>query len=565
MADLIRQFARLIRICVSTPTGRIGLAIFVAVVGLKLGAVYATVRLVQWTGEFYSAVQSVNGPEILRQIGIFAAIVGLNSARHVISEYMRKHLEFRWRRVLTAHALDAWTQEKAYWHLAHRQGSAIDNPDQRIADDCRLFVAGLLGELLDVIQAVVGLFSYVAVLWALSDFALSLAPLGLAVEIPHYMVWAAFLYAAISSVATHMLGRRLKPVLAEQQHREASFRFALARWRGHFDSVALSNGEAAERRRFDARFEDVARNWRHLVNREMILQSFTYPFQHSVLRIPLFVAMPGYLAGHVDFGGLMQIGMAFSNVVTTLSWFIFSYRDLAELAATATRLDTFLQAAGDHHDRPRPIRLSDAADRLELADLDVRSPTGALLLRVPALSFRHGEHAWIRGRSGLGKTTLLKAISGFWPYGDGRVARPADSVMVLPQRSYLPSGSLIEAAAYPSPPGRFGQGAIVRALGLVGIDELAGAEARQVDALSGGETQRLAMARLLLHRPRFAILDEATSALDAAAERKLLQRLRQELPDTTFIMIAHREPPGFAPLRQIDLDQRAAPAMSLSA
>ncbi|WP_062228829.1 ABC transporter ATP-binding protein/permease [Aureimonas frigidaquae] len=563
MHDLFRQFERLVRICVSTPAGRIGIAIFLAVVCLKLGAVYATVRLVQWTGAFYSAVQSVDGPQILRQIGVFAVIVGLNSARHIVSEYMRKHLELRWRRVLTDHALDAWTRDKAYWHLANGQGSAIDNPDQRIADDCRFFVAGLLGEVLDLIQGVVGLFSYVALLWALSDFALSLAPLGLNLDIPRYMVWAAFLYAAMSSVLTHALGRRLKPVLAEQQHREASFRFALARWRGHFDAVALSDGEAADRRRFAARFEDVAQNWRHLVRREMILQSFTYPFQHSVLRIPLFVAMPGYLAGAVDFGGLMQLAMAFSNVVTTLSWFIFSYRDLAELAATATRLDSFLQAAKGFHDTPKPIALADAADRLELIDLSLRSPSGTALLTVPALTLRHGDHAWIRGRSGLGKTTLLKAISGFWPHGDGRVMRPAGCIMVLPQRPYMPSGSLIEAAAYPSPPDRFGQGAIMRALGLVGMDE--GADLKPVDCLSGGETQRLAMARLLLHKPAFAILDEATSALDAAAEGKLLQRLRQELPDTTFIMIAHREPPGFGGLRRIDLDQRAVPAMPLTA
>ncbi|KAA0968137.1 ABC transporter ATP-binding protein/permease [Aureimonas fodinaquatilis] len=555
MARLARQFMRLIRICISTPAGRIGLVIFGVVLCLKLGSIYASLRLIQWTGEFYSAVQAVNGPEILHQIGIFAVIVGLNSVRHLISEYMRKHLEFRWRRVLTDHALDVWTRNKAYWHLANSPDYAIDNPDQRIAEDCRLFVSGLLGELLDLIQSIVGLFSYVALLWALSNFALSLAPVGLAIEIPHYMVWAAFLYAAISSIATHLLGRRLKPVLAEQQHREANFRFALARWRGHFDSIALSDGEAAERRQFDARFEDVAVNWRRLVNRETILQSFTYPFQHSVLRIPLFVAMPGYLAGSLDFGGLMQIGMAFSNVVTTLSWFIFSYRDLAELAATGARLDNFLQAATAFHTKPGTVQTSHAEDRVELTDLQLRSPTDVPLLSLPALTLRHGEDTWIRGESGIGKTTLLKAISGFWPYVDGQLARPADSIMFLPQRPYVPSGSLMEAAVYPGRPEDFGPGAVIRALGIVGLEHGVGNRPLQVETLSGGETQRLALARLLLHRPRFAILDEATSALDATGEHKLLCRLRQELPDTTFIMIAHRQPPGFSELRSIDLMQ----------
>lgn len=218
------------RLCVHAPGSKISLLLFAVVIALNLGSVYATLRIVQWTGEFYSAVEKVDGREALRQIGIFVLIVGLNSVRHLIGGYLRKVLEIRWRRNLTDAAIDCWTRGKAYWHLAHSQ-QAIDNPDQRIAEDCRLFVRGLLGEALDLIQRVVGLFSYLTLLWGLSDFPLSFSIGGLSVNIPHYMVWAAFLYVALSSGITHLLGRPLKGLFVEQQRREASFRYAMARWR----------------------------------------------------------------------------------------------------------------------------------------------------------------------------------------------------------------------------------------------------------------------------------------------------------------------------------------------
>lgn len=558
MLNVFRQIRRLMALCLTAPGNKASLLLFAVVVALNLGSVYATLRLVQWTGEFYSAVEKVNAAEALRQIGIFGIIVGLNSARHLLGEYLRKTLEIRWRRSLTDAAIDAWTRGKAYWHLAHGE-NAIDNPDQRIAEDCRLFVSGLLGEAIDLIQRVVGLFSYIALLWTLAAFPLSISLFGLSVNIPHYMVWAAFLYVALSSGITHLLGRPLKSLFAEQQRREASFRYAMARWRTAFDEVALTNGEDAEKRLFRNRFDLVASNWRRLIGRELILGAFTYPFQHSVLRIPLFVALPGYFAGHVAFGGLMQLATAFSSVVTTLSWFIFSYRDLADLVATSARLDTFIQKAKAAAESPSPFTQAAARSDARLRNVQVKAPDGRNLIAIDDLTIRPGETIWLRGDSGLGKTTLTKALAGFWPHGEGEIARAAGNWMFLPQKPWLSSGTVMEAAAYPLTIDIFGTQAVQQALCDVGLGTKTDAS---TEGLSGGEIQRVAFARLLLHRPQWAVLDEATSALDLASERYLLSLLRQRMPDTAFLVIAHRDPAAIAPQRTIDL---GAPAVAIAA
>ncbi|MGE6782364.1 ABC transporter ATP-binding protein/permease [Ensifer adhaerens] len=563
MLELARQFQRLFALCIRAPGGKVNLALFGLLVILTLGGVYASVLLVTWTGAFYTAIVKVDGSEAARQIAIFAGIIAANSLRHLLAEYLRKVLEIRWRRILTDAAIDLWTTNKTYWHLAQAKTDRIDNPDQRIAEDCRLFVSEALGMSLDLLSRLVGLVSFMAILWSLSDFPLSLGFVGIDLEIPRYMVWAAFLYVIISSGVTHLLGRPLKQLFHEQQRREADFRYALARWRTNFDEVALSNGEGSERRLFRRRFDALAANWKMLVRRDLVLGSFTYPFTHSVLRIPLFVALPGYLAGHVAFGGLMQLSTAFSQAVMTLSWFIFSYRDLANLVATTSRLDTFMRTAAQSACGTQDTLLTGQSEVLQLASLRLSKPDGGDLLDIPAMTIMAGETVWLRGPSGIGKTTLMKAVAGLWPHGSGEVRRPRDGWMFLPQRPYQPLGSLMEAAAYPSSVDRLGSQRILAALRDVGLAdrlECAGAE-EVVQSLSSGELQRLAIARLIANAPRWAILDEATGALDAAAEAELLGLVRTRLPHATLILIAHRPPQNVGEIRTVDL----VPARPLAA
>lgn len=571
MTRILSQFWRLLQLCLAGPGGKRGIVLFFVVVALDLGGVYATVRIVEWTGAFYGALEKLNTSEAIWQVAVFFIIVGLNSARHLTGQFVRKHLEMRWRRTLTNAALDIWLTNRAHWHLANSaelplgpNGEPVDNPDQRIAEDCRLFLTGLLGEVLDLIGRIVGLFSYLILLWSLADFPLSLAPIGIPVEIPHYMIWAAFIYVALSSLLTHVLGHPLKDLVVEQQRREANFRFALSRFRSSSEEVALAGGEPAERTIFNTRFEDIARNWRSLVGRELILGCFTYPFNHSVLRIPLFVALPGYLAGHVAFGGLMQLGTAFSSVVTSLAWFIFSYRDLAEIVAASSRLDNFLQAAKAAGQRGRAITTRQSKDgTLTLEEFALVKPDGKLMLSLAHLRVDRGEVILLRGASGLGKTTLLKALAGIWPHGSGTINLPTASMLFLPQRAYFPIGDIRSAMCYPRSPNEFAPSELDRIVDVMGLRHLQDAafghaETTKGQDLSGGEQQRLALARLLVLRPKWALLDEATSALDVASEAELFTTLRRELPDTTFVVVSHRPPQGLGTLRIVDLDQGAS-------
>lgn len=564
MFKILARFRRLLLPCIKAPGGTLSLALFALAVALNLGAVYASIRLTRWTGEFYSAVEKVDATQVYHQIGIFALIVGLNSARGLAHEYIRKVIEIRWRRSLTDHAINLWTANKAYWFLANGNEQRIDNPDQRIAEDCRLFTKGLLGEALDLIGEVVGLFSYVVLLWSLANFPLSLGSIGIDYEIPRYMVWSAFVYVAICSVITHVLGYPLKSLLTEQQKREASFRFAMARWRGSFDEVALAGGEEVEKDGFKRRFDAVANNWRHLIRRELILGLFTYPFRHSVLRIPLFVALPGYLAGHVAFGGLMQLSMAFSNVVTTLSWFIFSYRNLADLVATAARLDNFLlaaQVAGQQKAASGMMQPSDGTPSPHVENLTLYTPDSRELASLGTIALAPAGAIWLQGRSGIGKTTLVKTLAGLWQHRHGHAEWPVDQSMFLSQKPYLPTGTLLDAAVYPALGREADEKQAMAVLDTVGLghrsaDLLIGQDDAP-DGLSGGEVQRLALARVLFHKPKWVVMDEATSALDEKAERELLSILREKLPETAFFIVSHRKPDGIGSFSTISLSEPA--------
>lgn len=564
MTRVLGQFWRLLKLCIGGRGGKLGLALFVAVVALKLGGVYATLRIISWTKDFYSALEAVDAGAALTQIGVFGIIVLLNSIRELSAQYLNKLVLIRWRRSLTEAVRDQWLADKAYLGIGD-SGAGLDNPDQRIADDCRLFINGMLSEALDLITNIVAIFSYVALLWQLSSFPLSLAFIGIDFEIPRYMLVAAFVYVALCSLLTHVLGSPLKKLYVEQQRREADFRFALARMRSNVDEIALLNGEEAERRTLDSRFGAIMGNWRRLINRELILSCFTYPYQHTVLRIPLFVALPSFLAGAVNFGGLMEVSSAFSSVVTTLSWFIFSYRDLADLVAASSRLDGFLRATDSGAAGEAIVQRGDGP--LSVSGLSLRLPDGRPLLDVGSLRVERGETVWVAGPSGLGKTTLVKAIARLWPHAQGRIVLPAGPALFLPQQAYVPLGSILDAVAYPSSPEAFTLEQLKAALEAVGLghrldvmfvdDETASGD------LSGGELQRLALARLLLQRPAFAYLDEPTSAIDVTSETGLFEMLRRELPDTAFVIVAHRKPQGLGTPRIIELGTAPTPATLL--
>lgn len=554
---LMRAF-RLARVAISGPGCWTGLALFALVLALGFLGVWLSVRMIAWNKSFYDALENMDGAEALHQIGIFFAIVGAMAASWLAADWLRKLLLIRWRARLTNIALDQWVRTRAFWTL--RPGYSdhpIENPDQRISEDCRSFVELLLEFTIDLITSVVALFSYFAVLWSAASFVLQFNLFGTQIEIQRYMVWLAPIYVALSTLVTHLLGRPLKQKYFLQEKVEADFRHALVRLRDNADQIAQSDGEAAETRRLDERFAAVARNWRSVMRAELVLGLFTRPYHQTVLRIPTFFALPAYFAGTVTLGGLMQLASAFSNVSTTLSWFVFEYRKLAKFVAVCERLDVLLrQTAAPNPTSPTLQKiqrgLSDDG-ALRVRGLRLVTPNGRVLQPTPDIVLHPGQTMLIDGASGRGKTTLLCAITGLWGWGKGQILRPAGRFLLLPSGAPVMDDDLCAAICYPHRPEALGMVRVQAVLRRVGLAHRL-TDHGGVSGLSMGERQRIGLARAVLNNPDWLILDEATAALDPASEADLLTWLRQELPATTLIITAHRKPAGLVPDHVLHLD-----------
>jgi vitamin B12/bleomycin/antimicrobial peptide transport system ATP-binding/permease protein len=525
-----------------------------AVVALNLSLVGMTVLLTYWQRAFYNALESRDRGAFLDLLfwwhdadGLplpgFAWVAAAYILIAVYALYLRQALQIRWRRWLTREYLDRWLDERRAYYRMALTDPVTDNPDQRIADDIRLFVDNTLILGLGLMNSAVTLASFVVVLWGLSG---PLTVLG--VTIPGYMVWAALLYAVLGTWLAHLIGRPLVPLNFNQQRREADFRYALVRLRENAEGVALYGGEADERRGLLARFHALMENWWGIMVATKRLTFFTAGYTQVAVVFPFVVASPTFFAGRIQLGGLIQTASAFGQVQSALSWFVENYSELAYWRATVERLTGFhraITAARAAAEVGQGVRTAaEPRESLALDDVTLALPDGRRLIEHAQAEVRPGESVLITGPSGSGKSTLLRAIAGIWPFGEGRVAVPAAArPLFLPQRPYLPLGSLRRAVCYPRDAAEFSDDEIRAALIDAGLPQLADRPDEE-DAwdrrLSGGEQQRLALARALLVRPDFLFLDEATASLDPAAEERLYTVLKERLPETAIVSIAHR-------------------------
>jgi len=517
-----------------------------AVIGLTLAMVYMNVQFNSWYNEFYNALQEKNKEEFFRLMIRFAILAAIYITMAVYAFYLNQMLQIRWRRWMTDVYLKRWLAERTYYRM-QLTGAPADNPDQRIAEDFKLFVDETLSLSLGFLNAVVTLGSFVGILWALSGpFAIPYN--GGEIVIPGYMVWAALVYAIVGTWMTHQIGKALIGLNFNQQRFEADFRFGLVRFRENTEGVALYGGEQDELRNFRSRFANVVDNWWRIMKRQKVLNSFVIGYNQLAVIFPFVVAGNRYFAGTIQLGGLMQISNAFGQVQGALSWFIGAYNSFASWKATADRLLGFhyaIEKAREDMQQQSGVRQAqDGSEELVIDNVALSLPNGQPLISASSATIKSGENLLICGPSGSGKSTLFRAIAGIWPFGNGRMRLPASfRVLFLPQRPYLPLGTIRDVVSYPASTVEFSDEQIKDVLNAVGLPQLV----NRLDdhqhwslQLSPGEQQRIAFARALLQKPAWLFLDEATSALDGVAEEKLYSLLKERLAGTTIISIGHR-------------------------
>jgi putative ATP-binding cassette transporter len=519
--------------------------LLLAVVALNLGNVYISVRINAWNNAFYNALQKLDGAEFFRQLGVFCILAAAFIVMAVYAQYLSQMLQIRWRRWLTRRYLGAWLADRSYYHLELK--SATDNPDQRISEDLNQFTSYVLTLSLGLLTAVVSLGSFLGILWGLSGPAN--IPLGTwgNLYIPAYLVWAALLYAGVGTWLTIKIGRPLVPLNFDQQRLEANFRFSLVRLRENAESVALYRGEAMELGVFQERFRSVFENFWQIMKRQKRLSWFTSGYAQIAVIFPVVVVAPRYFAKQISLGGLMQVVGAFSAVQNSLSFIISSYTSIAAWQAVTERLSGFeerlsaIQRA-THEPQELVIRREESGVAVDGVDLDL--PNGTPLLRGVAFASEPGAAVLINGPTGAGKSTLLRALAGIWPYGRGEIRLAKGRILFVPQRPYLPLGTLAAVLRYPGGDNdSLPSTTLAAVLNKVGL----GALMSELDAvhdwsqrLSPGEQQRLAFARIFLTKPALVFLDEVTSALDERSEAELYGLLRTASWRPTIVSVGHR-------------------------
>jgi len=510
--------------------------LLISVVGLSLFSVGISVWLNNWYKDFYNALQEKNSDAFWHLILYFGGIAAVAILGAVYRLYLTQMLTIRWRNWLTEQHFKRWLGHKNYYQL--EQGGYTDNPDQRISEDLNTFTSNTLSLGLGLIRTVVSLVSFSIILWGVSG---SIEVLG--ITIPGYMFWCALVYAAVGSWLTHLIGRRLIGLNNQQQRFEADLRFSMVRVRENAESIALFNGEPNESQRLSARFGKVWHNFWDIMRVSKRLTFFTAGYSQIAIIFPFMVAAPRYFTGKIQLGELMQINSAFGNVQENFSWFISAYSDLAAWRATCDRLLSFRQAMSDNEERVRTIEVHSDGDELQVRNLSLDLGSDRHLLSGAEMTVAAGERLMLSGRSGSGKSTLFRAMGNLWPEGHGNIRLPARRYLFLPQKPYLPIGSLREAMSYPQTGDTYTQERYVDVLETCRLQHLI----LRLDEsnhwqrmLSPGEQQRLAFARALLYAPLWLFMDEATSAMDEEDEADLYQALIDQIPGLGIVSVGHR-------------------------
>jgi len=510
---------------------------------VRLGLVHST-----WYNNMYTALQEFNRPVFWEQMILFCFIAGFSVLSALVSYYVSQRFSINWIEWLNTELLEKWMDKRAYYKSQY-MGNNLDNPDQRIQQDIQSYVKTTLSLSTGVIDAVTSMISYTILLWGLAG---PMTLLG--VEIPRAMVYLVFAYVIFTTLIAFWLGKPLIRLNFANEKLNANYRYSLIRVKEYAESIAFYAGEKVEKSRLYKQFRAVIDNMWDIVFRALKFSGFNLVVSQISVVFPLLIQVGRYFEKQIKLGDLMQTLQVFGKLHSNLSFFRNTYDSFAEYKATLDRLTGFHYSV-EAAQKQSKTDITDHPTDVIFQHLSVKSPMGKILIKDLNLTLTQGNSLLIQGQSGVGKTTLLRTIAGLWSYAEGKTFCPQHNTLFLSQRPYLPQGNLLTALYYPDTTENVDLAKITRILERVQLAHLQDRLEQEQDwsrILSLGEQQRLAFARLLLHKPKVAFLDEASASLDEGMEHAMYRLIREELPNTTIISVGHRS--TLVPLHQQQLE-----------
>lgn len=515
--------------------------LFLLVFLLDMGIVGIGTWLSYWNKDFFNAFTDYDKAEVWRLMLVALAIALCGITAEAARTWFYQTLQIRWRSWVTDVYLKGWLEGVKFHQIESNR--KIDNVDQRISEDLKQMVELTLHLSLGFFSNLVKLVTFSSIIWSLSG-TLSFTLLGLDISIPGYMLWVSIIYALVASIMMEKTGREMVAVEYEQQVRESDFRFLMMRIRENSAEIAISHGEESEKSMLRKLFSRIEHNWEYIKRYTRRITLVEKGYTEFGILLAYLVIIPQYFAHKITLGSIMQLTMSFTNVRVGFAWFVFQYKRLTTLRSMCRRLSELYNCINADYTNNIVFKKNTECS-IQIRNLEISLSDGSIITKVDSLDIAAGTRWLIKGKSGAGKTTFLKAVAGIWPFGKGNISLPEAEMMFLPQEPYLPLGNLRSALCYPNHADRYSTEECCTALNKCGLGQYAGfidnEDTTWHKKLSPGEKQRLAFARCLLARPDFLFLDEATSAMDPDLEERIFLMLIKELDETAIISVAHRE------------------------
>ena len=546
-------------------------ALTLLVVAIALANLALQYRLNVWHRGMFDALDRRDAGGALDQAVVFVPLIAAIVSVAAAATYVKMTLQRRWRAWLNAHVLDQWLTSGRYYQLNLVPGDH-SNPEYRVAEDLRLSVDAPVDFAVGIFSAVTSAIVFIGVLWSIGG-ELTI-PIGdTTLRIPGFLVVAAFVYAVLASGSMILFARSFIRASENKNQAEASYRYVLTRLRENGESIALLGGDQEERAGLDGVFTTVRTRWKDLMWQYVRTTIVSTGSNGLAPIIPILLCAPKYVAGIMSLGQVMQAVSAFMIVQTAFSWLVENYPRLADWTASASRLGSLLvsldrlERAEQEGTGGRIVRSHAEGGVLRLRNLSVTLDDGSAVVNETDIEIARGEKVLVVGESGTGKSTLVRAIAGLWPWGTGEILIASDGVFLMPQAPYVPLGTLRRAVTYPLSPDAVENADVRKTVEDVGLDHFLDRldeDDKWEHVLSGGEKQRLAFARVLLQRPDTIVMDEATAALDPLSQEQLMRLLLDRLPDATVISVGHRPELEAFHTRKLVLEHRAAGARVVS-